>query len=361
MNLSIEFLITLIPLIIAFIAVAIFTPFIRRTLLSANITDKPIVSEHSHKQGTPTMGGLAILLGMLLMLFIYYQNKILILSVGLMLVAAIIGLLDDVLGLRTKEIQKVAKNITNQPVELGRLILKPGEEARVATPKARHDLDALLNQDKVEIIREVPIKSEMKEREKITTQIMISIFLVVSGALPFALSGFQVGLLSIPIAIIGVVGAINAVNLIDGMDGLAAGVMGIASLACAVFSILTGRLEVSIAFLALSGACFGFLLYNRIPASIFMGDTGSFALGGFYAAAAILGDVIIFAVVAITVPIISVIISLLHRSGIIKLPVEPLHHTLHYKGLSEGKIVTLYWLVTIIICIIALYFYPVFR
>jgi len=136
--------------------------------------------------------------------------------------------------------------------------------------------------------------------------------------------------------------------------------MGIASLACAIFCILTGRIEVAVAFMALSGVCFGFLVYNRIPASIFMGDTGSFALGGCYAAAAILGDLIIFAVIAITVPILSVIISLLHRSNIIKLPVEPLHHTLHYKGLSEGKIVALYWFTTLVICLAALFFYRIF-
>ena len=334
-----------------------FTPFVRRTLLGANITDNPIVSEHSHKQGTPTVGGLAIILGLLLIVCIYSGNKILTITTGVMVVAAIIGLFDDLLGLKIKEFQKVARNISSGAVELGRLMLGPGEEARVATPKAKRDVDELLKQGKIEIIREVPIKSEMREREKILSQIIVSLFLIVSGSVPFILSGFNVGLLSIPIAIIGVVGAINAVNLIDGMDGLAAGVMGIASLACAIFSILTGRLEVAVTFMALSGVCFGFLVYNRIPASIIMGDTGAFALGGFYAAAAILGDVIIFAVIAIAVPIVSVLVSLMHRSHIIKLPVEPLHHTLQYKGLSEGKIVTLYWVTTLIICIIALYFY----
>lgn len=356
MNLDMGLLFTIIPFIIAFTAVVLFTPFIRNTLLMANITDNPIVSEHSHKQGTPTMGGLAIILGMLLVLCIYFQNKILVLTVGTMLVAGVIGLLDDLLGLKTKEFQKVVKNITSQGVELGRLMLKPGDEVRVATPKAKKDLNNLLDQNKVKIIREVPIKSEIKEREKILSQIMISLFLVVSGALPFTLSGFNVGLLAIPITMVGIVGAINAVNLIDGMDGLAAGVMGIASMACAVFSISTGRLDVFVVFMAIAGVCFGFLMYNKIPASIFMGDTGSFALGGLYAAAAILGDLIIFAVVAMAVPIISVIISLMHRSGIIKLPVEPLHHTLHYKGLTEGKIVALYWLGTLIICMMALYF-----
>lgn len=353
-------LFTFIPLIIAFLAVVIFTPFVRKTLLTANITDNPIVSEHSHKKGTPTMGGIAIILGLLLILCIYSDNKILVITSGVMAVASIVGMFDDLLGLKTKEFQKVARNATSHPVEIGRLTLHPGEEARIATPKAREEMDELVNKGEIKIIREVPIKSEMKEGEKIITQIVVSLFLVASGAVPFVLSGFNVGLLSIPIAIIGVVGAINAVNLIDGMDGLASGVMGIASIACAIFSILTGRLDVSVAFLALAGVCFGFLVYNKIPASIFMGDTGAFALGGFYATAAILGDVIIFAVVAITVPIVSVIISLMHRAKIIKLPVEPLHHTLNYKGLSEVKIVALYWTTTIIICVVALYFYKLF-
>ena len=348
------------PFIIAFIAVVFFTPFVRRILLSANITDKPIVSEHSFKRGTPTMGGLAIILGLLLIVCIYPWNNILVIITGVSMVAAIIGLFDDLLGLKTKEIQKLAKNTSSHDVELGRLTLKPGEEARVATPKAKKEVNELVKDNKLTIIREIPIKSEINEKEKILSQILVSLFLVVSGSVPFILSGFNVGLIAIPIAIIGVVGAINAVNLIDGMDGLAAGVMGIASLACAIFCILSGRLEVSVAFMALAGVCFGFLVYNKIPASIFMGDTGSFALGGFYAAAAVLGDVIIFAVIAITVPIISVIISLMHRSGIIKLPVEPLHHTLNYKGLSEGKIVALYWSATLVICVVALCFYQFF-
>ncbi len=341
--------------------VAFFTPYIRLALLKADITDNPIVSEHSHKKGTPTMGGLAIILGMLLILSIYYQNKLVVLTVGLMVVAAIIGLLDDLIGLRIKEFQKVVKNISAKTVEIGMIALEPGKEARIITSKAKKQLKELLSENKIEVLREIPIKSELKDRNKILAQIMVSLFLVVSGALPTVLSGFHVGLLAIPIAIIGVVGAINAVNLIDGMDGLASGILGMASIATALFAILTGRLDTSIVFMAIGGVCFGFLLYNRLPASIFMGDIGSFALGGLYAAAAIMGDVIIFAVVALAVPIVSVIISLMHRAGIINLEVEPLHHTLNHKGWSETKIVLTYWLATLIICIVALIFYPLFR
>jgi phospho-N-acetylmuramoyl-pentapeptide-transferase len=62
-------------------------------------------------------------------------------------------------------------------------------------------------------------------------------------------------------------------------------------------------------------------------------------------------------VIALAVPIISVVVSLMHRAHIIKLPVEPLHHTLNYKGLSEKKIIALYWGLTLIICAAAIYFY----
>jgi len=110
-------------------------------------------------------------------------------------------------------------------------------------------------------------------------------------------------------------------------------------------------------FTILTGLSLGFLVFNRYPASIIMGDTGSFALGAGYITAGFLGDVIYFAVIALAIPIVSVIVSLMHRAHIIKLPVEPLHHTLHYKGLSEKKIVALYWSVTFIICLAAILIY----
>ena len=206
-------------------------------------------------------------------------------------------------------------------------------------------------------VDEVPIKKEVKENEKIFAQILISLFLVASGAVSTSVMGFNIGLFVIPVVIFGIVGSINAVNLIDGMDGLAAGIIAIASVACAIFSISTGNVDGSIPFIVIAGACFGFLVFNKYPATIFMGDTGSFALGAGYITAAFLGNVIYFAVIALAVPIISVVVSLMHRAHIIKLPVEPLHHTLNYKGLSEKKIIALYWGLTLIICAAAIYLY----
>ncbi len=346
--------------IIAFLSTLFFTLFMRKVLKYADVRDNPIVTEHRYKAGTPTMGGLAILLGVLLAACVYFTNKNLILTVMIMMTAGLIGFLDDLIGLKTKEFQKLIRNISAEPIEIGRLILKTGENARVTTPKAKEDFKKLLEEKKIEIVDKVPIKKEVKENEKILAQILISLFLVASGAVSTSVMGFNIGLFVIPVVIFGIVGSINAVNLIDGMDGLAAGILAIASVACAIFSISTGNWNGSIPFIVIAGACLGFLVFNKYPATIFMGDTGSFALGAGYITAAFLGNVIYFAVIALAVPIISVIVSLMHRAHIIKLPVEPLHHTLNYKGLSEKKIIALYWGLTLIICAAAIYFYHAF-
>lgn len=337
--------------IISTVSAAVFTLFIRNILRSADIGDKPIVTEHSHKAGTPTMGGLGMLLALLLVTVLYRNNPYLVLTSLIVLTAAIVGLLDDLLGLKVKEVQRIIRNVSEGPLEVGQLVLKPGEEARAATDKAKRDVEALLSEGLVEVVGEAPIKNEVSEGEKILAQLLIGVFLVLSGAVG-KLGGFYLGLAAAPIAIAGMVGAINAVNLIDGMDGMAAGIMLIASLSCAIFLGLSGQ---ALPFLALAGMCAGFLVFNRHPASIFMGDTGSFALGAGYATAVMLTDTVYFGVLAIAVPVVSVIVSLLHRARVIRLPVEPLHHTLHYRGMSERRIVLLYWLITLIVCALGLY------
>lgn len=343
--------------IITFLATVFFTYFVRKILLDANVTDSPIVTEHKHKTGTPTIGGLAILLGAALAASIYCNDKNLMLTVLIMFSAGVVGLLDDLLGLKIKEVQKVVHNITSEPITIGRLTLKPGEEARVATKKAKKDLPDLVEQGKVEISGETPIKSEVKERDKIIAQIVLGIFLAATGAVSSMVLGFEAGIFIIPVVIFGIIGSINSVNLIDGMDGLAAGILTIASASCTIFSMINGNLGAAIPFTILTGVSLGFLVFNRYPASIIMGDTGSFALGAGYITAGFLGDIIYFAVIALAIPIISVVVSLMHRAHIIKLPVEPLHHTLHYKGLSEKKIIALYWSTTVIICLVAIFIY----
>ncbi|ADP77560.1 Phospho-N-acetylmuramoyl-pentapeptide-transferase [Methanothermus fervidus DSM 2088] len=340
-------------LILAFVLTVIFTYILKKILLEAEIVDKPIVTEHKHKIGTPTMGGLGFLLTASMVAMVL-GDRHLNLIVLTMVIAGIIGALDDLLGLSIKEKQKIVKNISSEVVELGRLNLQPSEEARVATKKAKQDFKKLMAEKKIKVVGEVPIKKEFTEKQKIMLQCIPGIFLALSFGVG-SIFGYFLGFLTIPIVIFGVLGAINAINLIDGMDGMAAGIIAISSLFCAFYSSMKGLH--SSAFLMLSGISLGFLVFNRFPASIFMGDVGSFALGAGYAAAVMMNDIIYYGVLAIAVPIVSVIISLMHRANIIKLPVEPLHHTLHYKGLSEKTIVITYWLITFVLCSVGLIMY----
>jgi phospho-N-acetylmuramoyl-pentapeptide-transferase len=340
--------------LISFFSSLFFTYYIRKILLDANIGDSPIVSEHRHKKGTPTMGGIAFLFSLLLIIAIYYENIPLLITSYIMIAAGIMGLIDDLIGLKVKEVQKVVKNISSHNISLGRLTLFADEEARVATPKAKEEVDELLKQGKLKLIGEVPIKYETGELEKIIAQIIIGVFLALTGTVS-TLGGFNLGFLAFPIVVVGILGAINAVNLIDGMDGLAAGIIVIASLACCGLGYFTGDYNTLLVFSIILGLSLGFLVFNKYPASIFMGDTGSFLLGAGYAAAVMICDIPYFGVLALGVPIGSVIISLLHRAHIIKLPVEPLHHTLNYKGMSEQKIVYSYWGITVLLCLIGLF------
>ena len=343
----------LILFIISFASSVAFTYYIRKILIGANVSDNPIVSEHRHKAGTPTMGGIAFLFSVLFVASIYFKNQYILVTSLIMLTAGVAGLLDDLIGFIVIEYHNLIKNITN-----------PGEEARAATPKAKEVVDDLLAENKLELLAELPIKNEMGEIEKIIGQLVIGIFLVITGTVvtlggfslgPFVLiGGTTIGLLAIPVILIAVIGAINAINLIDGMDGLASGIIAIASIGCALFGFINGNPGAIFVFTLLAAVSLGFLVFNRYPASIFMGDTGSFALGAGFATAVLVTNIPYFGVLSLAVPIVSVIISLIHRAKIIRLPVEPLHHTLNYNGMSEKKIVLSYWLLTAVVCIIGL-------
>ena len=343
----------LILFLITLCASIFFTFYVRRILVNARITDNPIVSEHRHKAGTPTMGGIAFLFTISIIIALYYQDTRILIVSFMMLSGGIVGLVDDLIGLKVKEVQKVVVNTSDEVISLGRLDVEPGEEVRVATPKAKSEVEELLQSGKVEVIGEVPIKTEPGELEKIICQIVLGLCLGLTGYVT-TLGGFQLGLLAIPIVIIGILGCINTVNLIDGMDGLAAGIVAIASIACCIYGYLFGQMDVVPAFLILVGLCLGFLVFNKYPASIFMGDTGSFVLGTGYAAAVIVCDIPYFGIFALGVPIISVVVSLLHRAHIIKLPVEPLHHTLNHYGMSEQRIILTYWGATAVLCIVGI-------
>ena len=155
-------------------------------------------------------------------------------------------------------------------------------------------------------------------------------------------------------------GVVNSANLTDGLDGLASGVTLII---LSFFSLVALNMQMpSVAMFsaALAGACLGFLRFNSYPAKVFMGDTGSMALGGAVAGIAVLLNL------SLIVPIvcgiyfaeaISVIIQVVSFKlfGKRVFLMSPLHHHFEYKGWKETKVVVVFWSVTLVLCLIGIY------
>ena len=156
-----------------------------------------------------------------------------------------------------------------------------------------------------------------------------------------------------------IVGATNAVNLTDGLDGLAAGSSAITAVAYVVISVALGYGGIAIFGAALAGACLGFLFYNQHPAKMFMGDTGSLALGGAMAAMAILTKTELLLVIAgglYVLEALSVILQVISfkTRGVPIFKMSPVHHHFELSGWSEVKVVTVFWLFSALVAIIAI-------
>ncbi|HHW06610.1 MAG TPA: phospho-N-acetylmuramoyl-pentapeptide-transferase [Clostridia bacterium] len=150
----------------------------------------------------------------------------------------------------------------------------------------------------------------------------------------------------------------NTVNLTDGLDGLAAGTMLFAALGYAVISWFAGHDGLTVFSLALAGGCLGFLVYNRYPAKVFMGDTGSLALGGALGMLAILTgtELLLFIIGGIFVAeALSVIIQVLsfRFTGRRVFRMSPLHHHFELSGWHETKVVAVFWLVGSLLAVAA--------
>ena len=169
----------------------------------------------------------------------------------------------------------------------------------------------------------------------------------------------DVGGFYLPFMFFVMVGASNAVNLTDGLDGLAAGCVAIAMSCYAVICLLTGHNDLAIFCAAIVGACVGFLRFNFHPAKIFMGDTGSLALGGAFAAVGILSRteillaVIGFVFVCEALSVILQVISF-QTTGKRIFRMSPLHHHFELGGWSEVKVVFVFWAVGLIAGVVGL-------
>lgn len=163
----------------------------------------------------------------------------------------------------------------------------------------------------------------------------------------------------IPFAIFVMLGTTNAVNLTDGIDGLSSSVTTIILTCLVSISIVLGISEVTIVGTILIGACLGFLIFNLHPAKVFMGDTGSLMLGGAIAGIALYMKIPLILIVIALVPIIetlSVMIQVAHfkRTGKRVFKMAPIHHHFELSGWKEGKVVTIFSFVTLVLCIVGM-------
>ena len=165
-------------------------------------------------------------------------------------------------------------------------------------------------------------------------------------------------------AIFLIVGVSNAVNLTDGLDGLAASNVTVSLVACAVIAVLTGNIDIAIISAAIAGATAGFLYFNKYPAKVFMGDTGSLALGGVLGAIAVMGKFELW-LIPIGFIYMSETLSVMIQVASFKLTgnrifrMTPIHHHFELGGWKETKVVAVFTMITLLFsaAAVALFWY----
>ncbi len=314
-------------------------PYIIRKLRQHQIgeeirTDGP--KSHLKKSGTPTMGGLIVLASVIIptLLWARLENTYIILISFATLFMGMVGFLDDYL----KCIKKAPKGLFGRYKLLGQLI--------VGT-----------------VIGSVIYFSP--EFEGVSTL----------STIPF-LKNYEIdfGIFYIPVVIAVIMATSNAVNLTDGLDGLAIGLIGIASMTFAGIAYVSGRVdfsgylniiylegagELTVYCTALVGASLGFLWYNSHPAKVFMGDTGSLALGSALGSLAILlkKELLLFIVGGVFVAeTLSVIIQVTYYkyTGKRIFKMAPIHHHFELSGWEEPRVVVRFWIIAILLALLTL-------
>lgn len=308
------FLAMLLSFAISVVICPLFILLIRRLQLGQQIrADGP--RRHLSKAGTPTMGGIVFLFSSVVsLLLVAPRSPLLLIALFVTLGNALIGWLDDYAN-----------------VSLSRSL---GLRAR----------DKLFGQLIIALILILVLF-----KAGFSTGIMI----------PFAGVELQPGLLYPLLVPIIIIATTNGVNLTDGIDGLATGTAIIALLGFLYIALTAGLPEVALFCGTLVGGCFGFLVYNMHPARIFMGDTGSLALGGALAVAAILTKTELYLVIiggVFVIETLSVILQVasFQLTGKRIFLMAPLHHHFEMKGWSEWQVVTGFWGLTFLFTVIAL-------
>ena len=309
-----------IPVLLSFLVSVllgpVIIPFLKRLKAGQTIRDEGPKS-HLKKNGTPTMGGILILSAMIVTSLFYMKdypeiNPILMLTLGF----GLIGFLDDYI----KVILKRSMGLTPLQKMAGQLV--------VTSLFAYY----LLKVTDISLAAKIPFMPGVE---------------------------LDLGWLNIPLLFFIIIGTVNGANFTDGLDGLAASVTVLAASFLSAAAIGTGT-RIEPITCAVAGALMGFLLFNVYPASVFMGDTGSLALGGFVAASAYMMQLQLFIpIIAFiyVIEVVSVILQVVYfkvTGGKRLFRMAPLHHHFELGGWSETRIVAVFSIITAILCLVAL-------
>ena len=309
-----------IPVLISFaisvILGPIIIPFLRKLKMGQTERVEGVQS-HLKKAGTPTMGGVIFLIATVITSLFYVRDypkvfPVLFLTLGF----GIIGFLDDYL--------KVVLRRSDG--------LLPWQKFSLQIVVTAVFTYYLVNYTDVNLAMRIPFWSDHY---------------------------LNLGWLAVPVLFFAVIGTVNGVNFTDGLDGLASSVTLIVAVFFSVVSIGT-KSGIEPITCAVVGGLMGFLLFNVYPAKIFMGDTGSLALGGFVAGAAYMMQMPLFILLVgliYLVEVLSVIIQVTyfkktHGKRIFKM--APIHHHFELCGWSETRVVAVFSIITAVMCLIAL-------
>ncbi len=352
--------------------------FLKRKQIGETIRDLGLEGQ-KQKTGTPTMGGLIIIMSTLIpvLLFADLKNVYIILLIVTILWMGIIGFVDDYI----KIFKKNKKGLKGRFKVIGQVVLGLIVGATLyyhpEVTMREHDKSIITEQYTVEQVKGGDIKSTMT-----TVPILKNNEFDYGDLISWAGDGAKdyVWLIFIPMIILIVTAVSNGANLTDGIDGLAAGSSAIIVLTLGIFAWVSGNIifsdyldimyipkagELLVFIAAFVGALVGFLWYNAFPATVFMGDTGSLTIGGVIAVIAIIIRK------ELLIPILCGIffaesISVMLQVGYFKYTknrsgegkrvflMAPLHHHYQKKGYHESKIVTRFWIIGILLAIITI-------
>lgn len=308
-----------IPVMISFAISAILgpivIPFLRK--LKVGQTERKELESHLKKNGTPTMGGIMILASIIITSLFYVKDYPKIIPILFMTVGfGVIGFLDDYL----------------------KVVLRRS--------------DGLLPWQKM--LLQIVVTTVFAVYMVLYSDVSLTMLIPFSGGLYL-----NIGWLAVPFMYFVVIGTVNGTNFTDGVDGLASSVTVMVATFFSVVAIGTNA-GIEPVTCAVVGALLGFLLFNVYPASVFMGDTGSLALGGFVVSTAYMMQMPLFILIVgliYLVEVLSVMIQVTYfkkTGGKRIFRMAPIHHHFELGGWSETRVVAVFSIVTALLCMLAL-------